>query len=1244
MKLLHLSVASVIGSAIGLALLLLLTLQGTREINAAKDQADTLFELRHRIDNLSVAADNLLLFGATAELWQRLRADAEAIERQLKQLGAEEPKALKAALRIRALSDALATLASPSASTATNAGAPPRTPAGNLAGDDPSMIEPLEIPEPARIQLNQIAAQGVMIDTAMDLLLRERRQAIAQRGTLIAVRVAISALLFGLLCISLLGLIYWRVATPVRNLTQTVEQISRGNLDARANVSGRDELALLASALNRMLDRRSANEARLQQYRVLVEGSRDLMAIADANYRYVMVNTAYAQVFARDRAEIEGAHVWEILGQTYFAEVVKAKLDRCLAGHNERFETERKDLSGQPRQLLARYFPIAAQTPSQRQVVAVLTDITELNQVETELREQSYLLDIAGRVGRLGGWQIDLETNRVHWSRIVAEIHGMPEGFAPSLDQGIALFAPEDRETIARVFSACAEQGIPYQEELRIIDASGETRWVRTSGEAVRDERGCINVVQGAFQDISAQKAAEHKAAAASERLRKTLESITDGFFSLDRDWRFVYLNNEAARLLQQPRAALIGENFWSRFPEAIGTRLERAYRQAMLAQKTVAFEEYYRPFKTWFEIRAFPSKEGLAVYFQDVSERHQMLLRLQSQKAALRQSRDRLAELVRTRKALIDSLPAHIALLDADGRIIEVNDTWRRFAEHNDFPNAGAGLGMNYLRVCQQAVGDFSDEAPIIARDLQALLAGERDSFSLEYPCHAPHEQRWFRMAANLLRETGEETETEPGRRNSAVVMHVDITERKLAELQLSKLAYRDRLTNLLNRHGFINALTARLAEEDRHAASMVVVSSDIRDLRDVNDSHGFDAGDQLLIEIARRLEQQVGKDGLVGRIAGDEFSIVLRGEPGLEPSQQVEAISAITEQPFLLPKIGIKIAINIGYTLVGDQQCSAEDLLHQAELALFQQRQYDTPMAIAYNAELDARVYERIGLTQDLRAALGGNQFELHFQPKVDLASGAVVACEALLRWNHPTRGLLPPGVFIQIAEQSQLIISMGAWALDDACRQLREWQAAGLSVVGMAVNVSLIQFRTAEFVHRVRDTLDSYQIAPSALTLEITESVFEEASDGLLAQLNALREIGIRLSLDDFGTGYSSLAYLQRYPFDEIKVDRSFVARVLEDRYSRTVLQAVKGIADALGADLIAEGIESDAVRKALLELGYERGQGYFFAMPLETEDFRWLLEQGSRLPLQTRGDDTADASTPPSTNPDRSETSA
>ena len=241
------------------------------------------------------------------------------------------------------------------------------------------------------------------------------------------------------------------------------------------------------------------------------------------------------------------------------------------------------------------------------------------------------------------------------------------------------------------------------------------------------------------------------------------------------------------------------------------------------------------------------------------------------------------------------------------------------------------------------------------------------------------------------------------------------------------------------------------------------------------------------------------------------------------------------------------------------------------------------------------------------------------------MNLLDGSLISAEALIRWHHPQRGLQPPGLFIPIAEQSQLIGPIGDWALRDACRQLRSWREDGLEIVRVSVNVSVVQFAPGDFPAKVRSALEDFGVDPAALSLEITESVFERHSDALTAQLRELHDLGVQLSLDDFGTGYSSLLYLQRYPFDEIKIDRAFVSKLLEDEYSRNIVRSVIDMAAALGANVVAEGIESPAITAALLELGVQVGQGFYYSLPLASEDFRWLLEKRSPLPLtagQTR----------------------
>ncbi|MBS9403422.1 EAL domain-containing protein [Halomonas sp. TRM85114] len=583
---------------------------------------------------------------------------------------------------------------------------------------------------------------------------------------------------------------------------------------------------------------------------------------------------------------------------------------------------------------------------------------------------------------------------------------------------------------------------------------------------------------------------------------------------------------------------------------------------------------------------------------------------RMLDQQAAMVES---LSDALTDRRALINSLPAHIALLDGDGRILDVNDQWRHFATNNDFRDANFGVGSNYLEICRAATGDCAEEALQTAEGLQAVLAGDQETFALEYPCHSPDQPRWFRMMATRL-APGHETEGFPG----AVVMHVDITERKLAEEELKRQAYQDSLTGLANRPGFSAAFSSHIGRYGWNPQDIIALL-DIREMRNVNDAHGYNIGDRLLIKLARRLENHLCDHALIGRISGDQFILFLPDDHARDHPERLDSLAKMFQRPFRIGEILIEISVWGGYTLLGEDERSAETLLHEVEIALHETRLRDNSKFYRYNREMDRIAQHRLDLTRDLRRALEEDQFELHYQPKVNLASGEVIGCEALIRWMHPQRGMQMPGQFIPIAEQSQLIGPIGDWVLFQACHHLREWQDAGLDLVRVSVNVSVDQFRLGDFNHKVREALETHAIDPAALTLEITESVFSEESELLRRQINDLHALGVRLSLDDFGTGYSSLLYLQQYPFDEIKIDMGFVRGILDKPFNRNIVSMILGISQVLGADTVAEGVENTAVRDVLLELGCRIGQGYYYSMPLEVEDFRWLLAKHSRLPL-------------------------
>lgn len=1231
LNLFRLSLVSILTCLAGLVLLLVVTVGGIRQIRDNNAAETGLLEMQARIDEFNSASDRLLLTGADEDRWRHYRSEAKAIGTALGRLGERHPKAGQAAETVSSMFNAVST-----ALGAPQTGIP----------EPGRAIAPLEAPEANRAVMSRVAELGAELDTALHSALRERRNAIASQTGRIGFTLGGAALLFGLLCILAFWMMHWRIARPARAISQTLAEVRSGRSDARVSISGSDELARVGQTLNALLDeqraalqmieerqrhlesaltelgetrdrllraQRVANighweadlesgrlewsdqvfeifgtnradfggteaaffdlvhpddrewlararaawleqggdldaehrimrpdgrvlwvherarilpgpdgrprrtvgtvqdmtarhriDARLRQFRELLENSDDLCGILDDDLRFVWANRAYARWFGMRPEQIEHRPIAELLGREHFESTVKPQIERCLAGEPQQFETRRQHPELGERRLLIRYSPIDVAGESGRNVGFVITDITEMRAAESKLAHQAQLLDIAGRAARLGGWSVDLVRNTIEWSDVTAEIHQMPAGYSPSVEEGISFYAPEYRDRVRELFSACVDHGRPYDEDLQIIDATGQRRWVRAVGEAVRGADGAIVGVQGAFQDIT---------------------------------------------------------------------------------------------------------------------ENHRMIEQLEAQDAALRDSRDALDAALRTRQAMINSLPAHIAMLDAESIVVDVNDQWRHFGEQNDSADEAFGVGSNYLSVCDAATGECGEEAALAAEGLREVLSGQKDSFALEYPCHAPDQPRWFRVVFNRLLPA-------PGQQVGAVAMHVDITERKLAEQELSRLAYTDPLTGLSSRNGFERDLRHRFAHGGWRADSFVAML-DVVNLRDINDSQGFETGDRLLIELGRRLQARTGGAGLAGRTGGDEFVVYVAPGAGETSASVLQQFERITEEPFELAGSAIEIELRIGYTELGDRQRPPEDLMREAELALSENRENleARRRRVRYSEAIAKRTLQRIRLNDELRHALEAEEFELHFQPKVNLADGSMISAEALLRWHHPERGLQPPGLFIPIAERSQLIGPIGDWALREACRQVREWRDAGLAIVRISVNVSLVQFQLGGFPARVRAALEDYDIAPSELSLEITESVFESHSDQLLAEIRELHDLGVRLSLDDFGTGYSSLQYLNRYPFDEVKIDRAFVSGLLDEHYSRDIVRSVMSVADALGAEVVAEGIESPAIAIALRELGCETGQGFYYSMPLEAEDFRWLLENHSTLPLDEGARDAA-----------------
>jgi diguanylate cyclase (GGDEF)-like protein len=443
------------------------------------------------------------------------------------------------------------------------------------------------------------------------------------------------------------------------------------------------------------------------------------------------------------------------------------------------------------------------------------------------------------------------------------------------------------------------------------------------------------------------------------------------------------------------------------------------------------------------------------------------------------------------------------------------------------------------------------------------------------------------------------------------------DLSHAKAAENTIRSLAYYDALTGLPNRRMLLEKLHQPLAEGAPSGRLRALLLINLDNFKTLNDTLGHQKGDFLLQEVARRISACVHGSDMVSRLGGDEFVVMLEdlsevaGEAANQAKAVGERILATLGQPYLIGDHEYLSAASIGVTIFGERQKITDDFLQQTDIALHQAKTAGRNVMRFFSPALQATVNARATMEDDLRQAIKKKQFELYYQPQVEL--GRLTGVEALIRWRHPSRGLVPPDEFIPMAEETGLILPLGEWILKAACTQIAAWaNREQQSHFAVAVNISALQFRQPEFVEQVLAALSRAGSNPKTLKLELTESILVENFDDVIAKMNELKSHGLSFSLDDFGTGYSSLSYLKRLPLDQLKIDRAFVRDMLVDTTSGVIAQTIIAMGRAMGLSVIAEGVETEEQRGFLTGLGCYSFQGYLFSHPLPLKEFQAFWE--------------------------------
>ena len=841
----------------------------------------------------------------------------------------------------------------------------------------------------------------------------------------------------------------------------------------------------------------------------------------------------------------------------------------------------------------------------------------------------------------------------------------LPVGVSGSCKSALAFYAPPFQNRMADVLQACVATGTPFDEEVQAITANGELRWARACGRAVRDGSGTVICVQGLLHDLSEKKLAEQASNAVTLRLSSTLASLTEAFATLDWEGRFTYVNPEGERLLQYKTSALAGQPAWqvlrgehppdpATTPHAGG--LQVLFHDVLRTGLTQEQEQFDTRLGKWLALRVHPFADGVAIYLRDVTHTRQS----QEQLLLLQTSIAQLHDMV----VITEAGP-----LDAPGpRIVFVNDAFERRTGYTRGEVLGrsprllqgkrtqrpeldrvrkALLTQQPVRV--ELINYTKDGEPYwveleivpvdyfrqglthwvaVARDISERKAAEDEIEGLAFYDSLTELPNRQMLMARLQRVLGTPSEATP----PAAAPTAPAPQQGAAEpLSHEPPHFADTIPGSTDFAPSQPDVAAPPLPPERNRrkptapAAALTTSAlmfiDLDHFKILNDTMGHATGDLLLQKVALRLASCVRLSDTVARLGGDEFVVMLENLGGDEETDTItpadldsaqhkarvvgEKIVASLSEPFDLAGHQHHCTCSVGITLFGTRAITLSDVLKQADLAMYQAKAAGRNGVCFFDPAMQSLAISNAALTSDMRRGLREGEFELFYQPQVG-RDGRMFGVEALLRWQHPERGLVTPDDFIPQAEESGLIMPLGQWVLQTACEQLAAWGTRPeTEKLSIAINVSMRQFRHPEFVEQVLSMIAQTGIRAHRLKLELTESLLATGLEITIAKMGRLKDAGVTLSIDDFGIGYSALSYLKYLPLDQLKIDRAFVKDVLTDPNDAAIARTIIGLAQSLGLGVVAEGVETEEQRAFLAKHGCDCYQGWLFckALPID-----------------------------------------